>query len=227
MSGGTREPGRGPFVTFEGVEGSGKSTQLARLAERLTARGLEVVRTKEPGGTAVGAELRALLLRESTELVPEAELLLYVADRAQHVRERIEPALAEGKLVLCDRYADATMAYQAFGRGLDRELVRALHARPPLSLRPDRTVLLDLDPEPALARARRRNRVDGTTSAEGRFERERLEFHRRVRDGYLTLAREEPERFRVVDAAGKVEAVAARVVDALADLLPVLSEVGS
>jgi dTMP kinase len=217
--------GRGLFVTFEGVEGSGKSTQIARLAERLRRAGTEPVLTFEPGGTPVGAELRAVLLRASTVLSPEAELLLYAADRAQHVTETIEPALRAGRLVLCDRYTDATLAYQGYGRELGVDRIRELHARPPLDLLPDRTLLFDLDPEPALARARRRNEQEGLASDEGRFEQEELQFHRRVREGYLALAHAAPERFRVLAADGAVEEVEARVVEALADLIPVLAEV--
>jgi len=213
--------GRGRFVTFEGVEGCGKSTQISRLTRELRERGFDALATKEPGGTALGMRLRSLLLRdEGTRIDPEAELLLYAADRAQHVREVIAPALAAGRMVLCDRYLDATLAYQGYGRGLDLRIVLDVHRHAPLDLRPDRTVLLDLDPGLAVARARRRNERQGLVTAEGRFERETAEFHQRVREGYLSLARQAPERFRVIDASGAEADVAARVEAALEDLLP-------
>jgi dTMP kinase len=209
----------GRFVTFEGIEGTGKSTQLVRLARRWTELGADVVATREPGGTELGRRLRGLLLRPAERPpCPEAELLAYVADRAQHLVEVIEPALARGAIVLCDRYADATLAYQGYGRGMDLRWIRELHRRPPLDRVPDRTVLLDLDPETALERARRRDFE--RASGEGRFEQESLDFHRRVREGYLDLAAAAPQRIRLVDAAGDEDAVARRVVLALDDLLP-------
>ena len=145
---------RGRFITFEGVEGSGKTTQLEGLAERLRRGGADVVVTREPGGTTLGRELRALVLRPSAEpMSPVAELLLYATDRAQHLTEIVEPALERGTIVLCDRYKDATLAYQGYGRELDLERIRELHRRPPLDRMPDRTVLLVLDPAVALAGA--------------------------------------------------------------------------
>jgi dTMP kinase len=215
----SRRPGY--FITFEGIEGSGKTTQIARLAERLEQAGEPAIVTREPGGSPLGRRLRSLLLgAEVAGIDPMAELLLYVADRAQHVRELIEPALAAGTHVLCDRYADATAAYQGHARGLDLELIRALHRQPPLDRRPHRTILLDLPPEIGLARARKRNGELGLAETEGRFEREALMFHRRVRDGYLALADAEPFRFRIVAAEGTAEVVAARIADLLSDLFP-------
>ena len=152
---------------------------------------------------------------------PVAELLLYATDRAQHLTEIVEPALERGAIVLCDRYKDATLAYQGYGRELDLERIRELHRRPPLDRTPDRTVLLVLDPAVALARATRRN-VEHDLEIEGRFEKERLEFHRRVAEGYRAMAAAEPERFRVVEAQGDVQQVGRRVVEAVRDLLPVL-----
>jgi dTMP kinase len=216
-------PARGRFITFEGVEGCGKSTQLANLAERWAGRGLDVLRTREPGGTPLGERLRCALLDPGEAgMDPMAELLLYVADRAQHIREVIAPALDRGTWVLCDRYIDATLAYQGYARGLGTEVVLKLHARPPLDLRPDRTVLLDLAPGVALARARRRDRERGLDSTTGRFENETPDFHRRVRDGYLALAAAEPERFRVIAADADPTAVSERVAAAVADLVPAL-----
>lgn len=214
---------RGFFVTFEGIEGSGKTTQIARLTERLLAADEPVVVTREPGGSPLGRKLRSILLAEETVAIgPMAELLLYVADRAQHLQDVVEPALAAGTHVLCDRYIEATLAYQGFARGLDLDFIRALHKKPPLDRRPDRTVLLDIDPELGLDRARRRNDELGVRHAEGRFEREALEFHTRVRDGYLALADAEPFRFRIVAAEGSADDVEARVADLLSDVFPCL-----
>jgi dTMP kinase len=209
------------FVTFEGIEGSGKSTQVERLASRLRTEGVEPLLTREPGGTELGRRVRELLL--STDAPPMgalAELLLYATDRAQHLEEVILPALSRGRLVLCDRYLDATLAYQGFGRGLGVETILRLHEEPPLDRRPDRTILLDLDAAIGLDRARERNREAGLEAAEGRFEQERLAFHQRVRDGYLELAEAEPARFRIVPADGDPDRVGSRIDHALEDLLP-------
>jgi dTMP kinase len=214
---------RGFFVTFEGIEGSGKTTQIERLADRLGAGGEPALVTREPGGSPLGRRLRAVLLGdESIRIDPMAELLLYTADRVQHLIDVVEPALAAGTHVLCDRYMDATLAYQGFARGLDLDLIRALHRRPPLDRRPDRTILLDLDPEIGLERARRRNGERGLDAAEGRFEREALEFHGRVREGYLALAEAEPFRFRIVDAEETAGPIESRIADLLSDLFPAL-----
>jgi dTMP kinase len=220
--GGTsRSGGGGRFITFEGIEGTGKTTQIDRLARRLREGGAEVVVTREPGGTALGRELRALLLQPSSEpMSPLAELLLYVADRAQHLTEVVEPALARGAVVLCDRYKEATLAYQGYGRALGTDRVHALHRHAPLDRVPDRTVVLELDPAEAVARATRRNDEQDLTATEGRFEQERLAFHRRVREGYRALAAAEPDRIRIVDSRGDVDEVERRVLDAVRDLLP-------
>ena len=212
-------------MTMEGVEGSGKSTQLERLARRLRHAGRKLVVTREPGGTAMGRRLRALLLEPvDTPMEPMVELLLYAADRAQHIREVIVPALNDGAIVLCDRYLDATLAYQGYGRDLGTERILEMHAHPPLDLRPDRTILLDLEPEEALARAKARDLERGVNASEGRFEEEDLDFHHRVREGYLALARAALDRFRVIEATGDRERVEVRVHAALADLVPSLCE---
>jgi dTMP kinase len=211
----------GCFVTFEGIEGSGKTSQIARLAERLDDAGEPAVVTREPGGSPLGRRLRGLLLGgEIARIDPVSELLLYVADRAQHLHELIEPTLASGTHVLCDRYIDATLAYQGYARGLDLEFIRVLHQKAPLDRRPHRTILLDLEPEIGLERARRRNDDLGLTTAEGRFERENLAFHRKVREGYLELADAEPFRFRIVAAEGTPDEIEARIADLLSDLFP-------
>jgi len=197
------------FVTFEGVEGSGKSTQMARLRAALEAAGRTVCLTRQPGGCALGQTLRTILLSQKTAgLDDRAELFLYLADRAQHVAEVIRPALAAGQVVVCDRYTDSTVAYQGYGRGLDVALLQRLNAVAAAGFVPDLTLLLDLDPAIGLTRATSRNAAAGTAEAEGRFEAERLEFHQRVRAGYRALAAAEPARFAVIDAAPGPDAVA-------------------
>jgi len=184
----------GLFVTFEGIEGTGKSTQVALCAERLRARGLEIVVTREPGGTPLGESLRALLLaRRAGASDPVVETLLMVADRAEHVRAVIRPALAAGRVVLCDRHADATVAYQGGGSGVDRTRISELNRLATGRLAPDLTVLLDLAPAHALERLRARAALD-------RFESEPVAFFERVRETYLDLARAEPERWLVLAA---------------------------
>lgn len=210
---------RGIFVTFEGIEGSGKSTQITLLADYLTAQGRPVTLTREPGGTAIGDQVRKVLLNpENTSLDPTAELLLYAAGRAQHLAELIMPGLKADKIVLCDRFSDATLAYQGYGRGLDLVLIRSLDRIVTGGMRPDITVLLDIEAGAGLARARRRNSCDGL-EAEARFENEHVSFHERVRRGYLDLAKEEPGRFRVVDASQPPDRVQTEIRRALAGLL--------
>jgi dTMP kinase len=198
---------KGAFVTFEGIEGSGKSTQIALLEGGLKSRGVSVLLTREPGGTPIGDQVRKILLDPgNSSLDPTAELLLYAASRAQHLHEVILPALAEGKVVLCDRFSDATLAYQGFGRGLDLQTIRALDRIVTAGMRPTLTVLFDIDASAGLARAHGRNASRGL-EAEARFENEELAFHERVRQGYLDLAKQEPDRVRVVDAARPPELV--------------------
>lgn len=209
------------FITLEGVEGCGKSTHLRLLSEWLEAQGVAHTVTREPGGTSFGAGIRALLVNPAAEEVaPLCELLLYVADRAQHVARLLAPKLAAGELVLSDRFSDATLAYQGWGRGLDRATVRQLNELACQGLKPDLTLLLDCEPETGLARARRRAQgLAAGVSAEDRFEREELEFHRRVRQGYLALAREEPGRIRVIDSGGPVAGVQGRLRAVVAERL--------
>jgi len=192
---------RGFFLTFEGVEGSGKSTQIRRLAEALQKEGKKVLVTREPGGTPIGDQIRKILLDPAFNgMFPIAETLLYAANRHQHVKEIILPALKNGTVVLCDRYADATMAYQGFGRNVDIEFLKILHEHAAEGLQPDITILMDCDPEVGLRRALGRQQKDPSLIQEGRFENEHLSFHRKVREGYLQLAKEEPKRFRIFDA---------------------------
>ena len=196
------------FITFEGIEGSGKSTQIGRLAAWLEAKGRTVALTREPGGSELGLSLRRILLdAANTHLVARAELFLYLADRAQHVQQVVRPALGQGKVVLCDRFTDSTVAYQGYGRGLDPEMLHSLNQAAVGGVWPDLTVLFDLPPEIGLVRARSRNEEQGASEAEGRFEAEELAFHQRVREGYLKLAGLFPERIKVVDATGDEDAV--------------------
>jgi len=189
------------FITFEGIEGSGKTTQIVRLYEFLKKSGRDCVMTREPGGTAIGRKIRAILLDpQSAAMDPITELLLYTADRVQHANEILLPLLSVGKTVLCDRYFDATIAYQGYARGLDIELINRLHQSLLQGLKPDVTILLDLEPEKGLSRAWRQLNSGMRVENERRFEEEALAFHRQVREGYLVLARNEPARFRVIDA---------------------------
>ncbi len=196
----------GVFITLEGVEGCGKTSQARALAEALRRGGRTVVLTREPGGSPIGGTLRSILLSETYAVCPNTELLLYAAERAEHVDRLIRPALERGEWVLCDRFGDATRAYQAWGRGLPRADVEALHAFATGGLEPDLTLYLRVPVAEALQRARRR---DGEAAmGEGRFEAEALTFHLRVAEGYETLARECPERIVPVDATGSREDVA-------------------
>jgi dTMP kinase len=202
-----RKTHSGLFVTLEGVEGSGKSTQVALVADTLNEKGIDVVVTREPGGTAAGESIRELLLgSEDASIGPEAELLLYMASRAQHVRDVISPALASGAVVLCDRFSDATVAYQAGGRGLSADSIRALDSMATGGLRPDLTVLLDLAEDEGLARA------GGRGGEPDRMEREGEAFLRDVRRAYLEIAKREPGRVRVVDATASPEVVGETIV---------------
>lgn len=189
------------FFTFEGIEGTGKSTQIRMLVEHLKRRGQDPLVTLEPGGSRVGRELRRMLLHlESRDITPETELFLYLADRAQHAAQVIRPALARGQVVLSDRYADSTVVYQGYGRGLEPRLLHQLNEVAVAGCWPDATILLDLEPEIGLNRAMARNLREGKAVEEGRFEAESLEFHRRVREGYLTWASLHQDRIFIVDA---------------------------
>jgi dTMP kinase len=210
---------KGTFITFEGIEGSGKSTQIALLASYLTARGIRNVLTREPGGTLIGDQVRKILLDPANRsLDPTAELLLYAASRAQHLHEIILPALASGMTVLCDRFSDATLAYQGYGRGLDIELIRTLDRIVTREMRPDLTILFDIEAAMGVSRARGRNSNLGL-EAEARFENEELVFHDRVRQGYLTLVAQDPARIRVVNASGNAEVVQEQVRNIVEELL--------
>ena len=190
------------FITLEGIEGSGKTTQIGRLVEFLEDRGIECVTTRQPGGTRIGENIRSILLDPANSaLEPMTELLLYMADRSQHIYELIRPCLKAGKTVVCDRYFDATVVYQGFARGLNLELIRQLHQILFDDLKPDVTLLLDLTPQVGLQRAWQQLNTGQRSEHESRFEAETVAFHEKVRAGYLELARLEPGRFRIVDAA--------------------------
>jgi dTMP kinase len=200
------------FITLEGIEGSGKTTQISRLVELFEDRGIECVTTRQPGGTLIGENIRSILLDPANSgLAPLAELLLYLADRAQHIHELIRPALKEGKTVVCDRYFDATLVYQGFARGLSIELIRQLHQLLFDDLKPDVTLLLDLSPQVGLKRAWQQLNSGERSGDESRFEGEAVAFHKKVRAGYLELARLEPERFRIIDAAQTQDRVFAAI----------------
>lgn len=189
------------FITFEGIEGSGKSTVMEMLAQHLENKGFEVCRTREPGATRLGRALRSILLDARTEhLADRAELFLFLADRAQHVAEIILPAIEEEQIVLCDRYMDSTLVYQGAGRGMDPDRMRSLNDMAVCGMLPDLTLLFDLSVETGLSRAGARNCENGTVISEGRFEAESMAFHSRVRSAYLELAAEEPDRISIIDA---------------------------
>jgi len=195
------------FITFEGPEGSGKTTQSVKLKEKLEERGHAVLWTREPGGTRIAEQIREVLHHpDNQEMTPRAEILLYSASRAQHTVEKIQPALAAGQIVLCDRYYDSTLAYQGYGRGLDLAMLRTITQFATDGLVPTLTLYFEIDPEEGLKRRQRDhaaewNRLDGET----------LAFHRRVHDGYHQLIQAEPERWVVIDAARDVKVVQAEV----------------
>jgi dTMP kinase len=197
------------FITFEGVEGSGKSTQVKLLGEYLTGKNIPVLLTQEPSGTPIGRKIGDILFNRSHQaMCPETELFLFCAARAQHVREVVWPALKEGKYVLCDRFSDATFAYQAAGRGLDLDFIRTINNYCAEQLKPDLTLLFDLPVETGLQRAGQRDAELKDPSSADRFEKEKLDFHNRVRQGYLSLCATEPGRFQVIDAARAVDMIA-------------------
>ncbi len=203
---------RGIFVTLEGVEGCGKTTQMNLLADYLRGKNFDVLTTREPGGTEIGDELRKVLLNpETKEMDYRAEVLLYTASRAQHVSEIIVPALEEGKLVLCDRYIDSTLAYQGFGRGLSLSKLIDINRWATQDINPHLTILLYFPTEDGLKRA--------TTKEADRIEQEDIEFHRRVQDGFLKLAQRYSERYQIVDATGKEREVHEKIVKVLNEFL--------
>lgn len=189
----------GIFITFEGPDGSGKSTQALLLIKYLKKAGFKVLHTREPGGDRVAENIRRLLLSPKNQIVPEAELFLYWASRAQHVQQIINPALAEGWIVVCERFGDATLAYQGYGRGMDLDLIKKMNRLAAGGLIPDLTFLLDIPP------ARGLKKVMEAKGVKDRFEREKLSFHKRVRQGYLDLAAEEPGRIKKISSNDTID----------------------
>lgn len=189
------------FITFEGIEGTGKTTQITKVKEYFESMGREVFLTLEPGGSRIGKELRKMLLHvDNKDIAPTAELFLYLADRAQHIAQVIRPELEAGKVVLCDRFADSTVVYQGYGRGLNTKVLQQLNEVAVDGLWPTLTILLDIDPEIGLKRATLRNIEEGKAKEEGRFEAEHISFHNRIREGYLTWAAFNSDRIKIANA---------------------------
>jgi dTMP kinase len=205
----------GLFITFEGIDGSGKSTQLELCGQALKASGQNVIMTRNPGGTNFGMELRQILLHSEKTVFPMSELLLFIADRAQHMDEVVFPALEAGGLVLCDRHIDSTLAYQGYGRGLSLSVIEELNAIALQGRPPDLTFLFDGEPEVLAQRVNRRGKSD-------RMEAEKMDFHRRVREGYLALAEQSPQRIKVLNALDTVENLHQQVMQILTSLQPKL-----
>jgi dTMP kinase len=206
----------GKFITFEGIDGSGKSTQLRMLANVLSARGLDVVTTREPGGTSVGQALREAFLETTETVAPMAELLAFAADRAQHVEYLIKPAIAAGRIVISDRYADATFAYQGAGRGFPEDKVNQVIELATGGLKPDLTLFFDITVETAINRMKAR---DASQATKNRMDEETAEFYNRVREAYFGIAEREPERFQVIEASGSVESIHENVVEIVTNIL--------
>ena len=207
---------RGKFITFEGIDGSGKSTQLRLLAGDLRVRGLDVLTTLQPGGTPLGRRLREAFLETEENVHPMAELLLFAADRAQHVNFLIKPALETGRIVISDRYADATAAYQGAGRGFDEKVIAQVIKLATGGLQPDLTLFFDIPIEKAILRTSARSNEE---TVKNRMDKETTEFYERVRQAYLKIAAREPRRFRIIEAGGSIEEVHAKVLEIVTKFL--------
>lgn len=204
---------RGIFISFEGIEGSGKTTQARLLQDYLQKKGFDSLLTEEPGGTDIGREIRKILLSPShSNMHPVTELLLYNASRCQHMNEVILPAIQSGRIVITDRFSDSTLAYQGWGRGLDRGIIRRIDEISTGGVKPDITILIDIDVEAGLRRNRKANKVD-------RIELEEIEFHRRVREGYLELARQEPDRIKMIDGTAGIEVIHRQIIAEVESIL--------
>jgi dTMP kinase len=212
--------GRGLFITFDGIEGCGKTTQIKLLKRHLSLRGYNLLLTKEPGGTGIGCKIKSILLNpKNHQITPGAELLLYAADRSQHMEE-VRPALEEGKIILCDRFTDATIAYQGYARGIELKLIERLNRLATGGLKPNLTILLDCPVEVGLDRlSQRESSRWRATSSKDRLEGEGIDFHQRVREGYLKIAEKEPRRVKVVDAGREIEIVQAEIKGLVARVL--------
>lgn len=207
---------RGRFITFEGIDGSGKSTQLRLLAGDLRVRGLDVLTTLQPGGTPLGRRLREAFLETEETVHPMAELLLFAADRAQHVNFLIKPALAAGRIVISDRYADATAAYQGAGRGFDAQVIEQVINLATGGLMPDLTLFFDIPVETAVLRTNKRTNDE---TVKNRMDNETTEFYSRVRNAYLKIAENEPHRFRIIESGGSIDEVHAKVSKVVTEFL--------
>ncbi|MEA3466520.1 MAG: dTMP kinase [Thermodesulfobacteriota bacterium] len=213
------EHNSGFFITFEGIEGCGKTTQISQLATALRQQQLDVIVTREPGGCQISDKIRSILLDPGNKAIaPETELLLYAAARAQHIAQVIRPALQLGKIVLCDRFCDATLAYQGYGRKLEISVIEQLNNYACQGIEPALTLLLDFPVEIGLDRARSRN-AQNHCQNEDRFEQESLAFHQRIRDAYLRLSNDQPQRIKVIDANGDYDTVFKRIIDTTIPLL--------
>jgi dTMP kinase len=208
------------LITFEGIEGSGKSTQIKLVAEYFVEKNVPIIVTQEPSGTDIGRKIGSILFNsEHYYMCAETEMFLFCAARAQHVREKILPALEQNKVVLCDRFSDATYAYQGAGRGLDHEFIRLINDYSAFHLKPGLTLLFDLPVEIGLQRATDRNNRLKEPSSIDRFERENIDFHQRIRDGYLNILRNDPQRFRLIDANQDVNAIQEEVRRHISDFI--------
>lgn len=214
---------RGLFITLEGIDGCGKSTQREMLAEKLKSRGFDIVVTREPGGTVIGEGIRQLLVSDaSVHIAPTTELLLYVAARAQHVAELIRPSVDAGRIVISDRYTDSTVAFQGYGRGLDLDVIESLNRFATAGLKPDLTIVFDLDPNTARSRSVSRP-VGGLLGA---FDEQHADFHERMRAGYLKMAKNDPSRIRVVDASGLADETHGQVMSVVLEKIEELAQKG-
>jgi dTMP kinase len=208
------------LITFEGIEGSGKSTQIKLVVEYLTEKNISFLVTQEPSGTEIGRKIGGILFnREHYYMCPETEMFLFCAARAQHVREIIMPALKQNKVVLCDRFSDATYAYQGFGRGIDHDFIKVVNDYSSMLLKPDLTLLFDLPVEIGLQRATARNNRLKEPSATDRFERENTDFHKLIRQGYLNIYKNDPDRFRLIDAARDADTIQKEVRRHIIDII--------
>lgn len=208
------------FVTLEGPEGSGKSTHTKKLADYLQKKGFKVLATREPGGTDISEQIRDILLSsENKKLASKAELFLYLASRAQHLEELVKPALRKNKIVLCDRFFDATLAYQGYGRNLNKDLIKSLNDFTVGELRPDITILLDIEAEKGLRKKVRMNQKESPGASPDLMESQTKEFHERVREGYLELAKNEPERIKIVKCQKTIEATQKKIRDEIDSFL--------
>jgi dTMP kinase len=208
------------LITFEGIEGSGKSTQIKLVAEYFVEKNVPIIVTQEPSGTDIGRKIGSILFNsEHYYMCAETEMFLFCAARAQHVREKIMPALEQNKVVLCDRFSDATYAYQGAGRGLDHEFIKLINDYSALHLKPGLTLLFDLPVEIGLQRATDRNNRLKEPSSIDRFERENIDFHRRIREGYLNILRNDPQRFRLIDANQDINAIQEEVRRHISDFI--------